>query len=167
MKGEWEPDVMHELISRLNNKSVFWEVGGGWGYFSNALAPFVHEVYAFEAIEQRAKQIRKSAERNENSNLYVICDRVDENIDLNDLKYPDVALVDIEGYEYEFLNQNKELLSNDITFIIELHDQNFTIHERWSPDFNKSGVKRILKQHSYNITSLSHDHIIAVPSSLE
>ena len=88
---------------------------------------------------------------------------VNEDISLSELPLPDVVLIDIEGYEFELLNENKWLLNQDIIFIVEVHDEGFIIREEWDPDMDPEGVVELFKRNRYTVNELSHKHILATP----
>jgi hypothetical protein len=166
MRGKWEPEVMNALIQSVEETDTYWEIGSAWGYFAMAIAPYVNEIFAFEAMSERSEKIRKSAMKNGYSNINSINGIVGNNIDLSKYPNPDVVLMDVEGFEYEILSGNEYILDMNTTFIIEIHSNEAYTPEGTNPDVNPDGVISILEKHDYSISKLddgSNYHILASP----
>jgi precorrin-6B methylase 2 len=153
IRGEYETEVVDLLADEASPTTTFWEVGGGWGYFSLALADQVQRVTAFEADFGRAQLIRKSSQRNQYSHFEVIQEKVGESNPLDDYQEPDLVLMDIEGWEYAALNSSPQLIEHSPTFVIELHDtEQLYMNE---PDVKPNETVELLEEHGYSVEKIS------------
>lgn len=163
IRGQYEPEVIKKLVTYVDPSMEFWEVGGGWGYHSLALAPVVDNVVAFEAEKQRAVQIRESAHRNQYENVEVVQGTVGTEISLDEFSCPDVVLLDVVGWEVEVLQRSPELLRSGPLWIVEIHEPGVQGVER---GIDPEEVYNIFEQHGYEVGELSRRkpgnfHIVA------
>ena len=166
IRGRYETKVTTELVSRIDKETEFWEVGGGWGYHSLALAPLLSHATAFEANEQRAEQIILSAELNGYKNVDVVQGLVGNDISLDNHsspKPPDIILLDVEGQELDVLEDSPETLAAEPLWVVEIHEPGVPgIHHGVSAE----SVFDIFEEHGYKVSKLSQRkpgnfHVIA------
>jgi hypothetical protein len=164
IRGAYEPEVHDRLEAELSAAETFWEVGAAWGYFSCYAAQRCESVTAFEMQSELAGYIEDSAERNGLDNITVVEGAVGDDVDLTAFDPPDIALVDIEGWEYEMFAQYPELLDGSTTWIIEIHeDSSYTVGE---PTIDPAGVLKMLENAGYVIEEVdsrmdTNYHILA------
>ena len=121
-RGTYEPHVMEFLDDHVDSDTVFWEIGAAWGYFSIAVASVATAVVAFEREEERAAKIEASMEVNGLQNVISKSEKVDGTSEFTSYPEPNICLVDIEGWEYSFLERFLPSHSRDMTWIVEIHD---------------------------------------------
>jgi FkbM family methyltransferase len=63
-EGDYELAVQQVLADRLMPGAVFYDVGGGFGFYSSLAARLGAQVFAFEPDEENAKSLRRHAELN-------------------------------------------------------------------------------------------------------
>jgi len=63
-EGDYELAVQQFLVDRLMPGAVFYDVGGGFGFYSSLAARLGAQVFAFEPDEENAKSLRHHAELN-------------------------------------------------------------------------------------------------------
>lgn len=166
-RGVYEPHVMDFLAETIDEETVFWEVGAGWGYFSNAVASIADTVIAFEMRNERAIMIETSAIRNGHDNIHVVPGRIDRGVDVSRHPLPNVCLVDIEGWEFVFLNSFLSDHSASTTWIVEVHDE---VVDCPTGDSVRA-IRGLFEDHGY-VTELlnpytSHNpHVVARPRCL-
>ena len=126
MLGEYEADVLRRIYDVLHReKNVFIDIGAADGYYAIgvAFARLSETVYAFEISEDGREQLRFNASRN--SCLEKI--HIEGEADYSSLKNivqnnkTGLVLIDIEGSEYDLLNDDILALMSGYKFIIELH----------------------------------------------
>lgn len=164
INGVYEPEVHDAISQELTDTSSFWEVGAAWGYFSLWSASVCEKVTSFEIQKQRADYMKKSLKKNEFSNVTVVEGTVGDSVDLSDYEPPNIALIDIEGWEYEMLSNTPTILENNTTFVIEVHENSsYTVGD---PEINPEGVIKLLRENGYKINQIANRgdenyHIIA------
>lgn len=166
--GKYENDVLKTIQDEISEDSIFWEIGAAWGYFSLSLAPLCDSVVVFEASKERINQISRSISANGYDNIDIIQGRVDQEIDFSKLQPPNVILMDIEGWEYEVLQNLWSVLEAKPVLVIEIHER--ADYAPGSPEINPNGVYSILDNYGYEITEISERteynwHILATPES--
>lgn len=164
INGEYEDDIMEFLTDEITDSDVFWEVGGGWGYFSLAMAEVAERVVAFEADPERVGYIKRSIKKNGYSNVEIIQTIIGKNNSLDEYLPVDVVLMDIEGWEYEALHFSPQLIDSRPTFVIELHDTEKLYMDE--PDVKPADTIKLLEENGYSIQVLSERtegnyHVIA------
>ncbi len=150
--GEYETEVVEELIANLDEQDDFWEVGAGWGYHSLLLSESINRAVAFDPDESRTELLRRSIDRNDFDNISIVEESVlslDDYVD--QFGTPNVVLMDIDGWEYEVLPSSEELLNTDCTWIIELHhDVDVQAAEGRSPE----EIEDLFQDYGYNVTRI-------------
>lgn len=122
--GEYKKHVTDVLISILDKDDVVWDIGAQFGYHTFTCAQKAKSVYAVEALESNCENIRRSINKNQKSNITVFQGTVGKDFELYDLKkmteYPDLIIIDIEGYEYKVL-ENINISAWRSQWLIEVH----------------------------------------------
>ena len=144
--GTYEENIVKYILSiRAKNKELFVDIGAGDGYFviGFTLSGLFENIYAFEISHEGREIIKK----NEIKNNCLENIKIMKKADLNSLKEIEnkfsngVVLIDIEGAEYDLLNEDILFLLRKFHLIIEMHP--FLIRNN---DFkNKELMKRIKK----------------------
>lgn len=126
--GFYEAEVLSTLVNIDKSRyRYFVDLGAADGYYAIgcAYSKLFLDSYAFEMSNQGQKVIRQNAELNSVSDRVHIFGYADENFDQ---KIPDVALaqtivlIDIEGGEFDLLNEPLLQKLNKSMLIIELHE---------------------------------------------
>ncbi len=129
--GLYEKEVQDEIINIQNSKykkRFFVNIGAGEGYhLTGALKTKVFEYGIGYEIDKSAKKLLKDNMNNNNIDEYHLFDKAEKNFlenkifkekNLNDCLF----LIDIEGDEFEILNNdNLKRLENSV-LIVEIHD---------------------------------------------
>ncbi len=124
--GVYEDHIMNELIKfSKQNDSVFIDIGAADGYFAvgAAYSGLFKKVYAFEIEEKGRESLNKNAKSNLcDKNILIKSEANFEGLkDIINVHKRAVVLIDIEGDEFNLLNdQTLKLLSN-CNIIVELH----------------------------------------------
>ena len=124
--GTYEQPVLNQLIqfSKQNN-NAFIDIGAGDGYFSNGMgyANFFKKIYAFEINQNSQENIKENARANNCINRINIFGEANYIIlkDIINNHKTVVVKIDIEGREFEFLNEEVLNLLSKSFVVIELH----------------------------------------------
>jgi len=151
LNGEYEPKVAAELASAADSSDV-WIIGGGFGYHATATCQVAQSVTIFEADSKRVSIIRDVLARNGVDNATVVEGIVGDSISLNNFSPPDVALMDIEGWELDALKAGEQTVSQVPHWIIEIHESGIAGVER-AVDGDR--VKRFLESKGFVASELS------------
>lgn len=176
--GEFETEVARTLVDHWDEETTFWEVGSGWGYHSLSAAPIVDRVVAFDPDGDRTSLLERSIETNGFDNVSVVSEAVDSLDDyLPEHSYPDVVLMDIDGWEYDVLPMSTELLAAGPVWIVEVHhDVDVPPARRSDPEdvtalFERHGytVERIREHYQRDLRGneldeLNTHHVLAYPT---
>lgn len=164
IEGVYESEILQVLKQEVTANTSFWEVGGGWGYFSLALASIAKKVTIFESDPSRTKKIRRSINANGYSNIEIVCSKIGKFDSLDNYECPNLILMDIEGWEFAALKSAPYLLDEGPTLIVELHNTEDLYMDE--PDAKPKHTVSLLEKYGYRITKLSQRkkgnyHIIA------
>ena len=128
--GLYEEEVLHFVVSNLNSKSVFINIGAGDGYYLiGILNNFsIQSAVVFEANPESLKNIQQG----------VALNKITKSIDYYGMASQDfvqriratglddfnkaVILIDIEGNEYEILEKNNLIALKGALIVVELHE---------------------------------------------
>jgi precorrin-6B methylase 2 len=114
------------LVDVVSENTTFWEIGAKRGYFSLSLAPLVRDVVAVDATKRDLEALEEASVRNGYDNISTHHTLLQEGADLDEIVdlygVPDVALMDIEGWEEAVLQGADEFLAAKPTMVIEVHD---------------------------------------------
>lgn len=150
--GEYETEVAEKLIQLWDEETNFWEVGAGWGYHSLSAASTVDKVVGFDPDTRRTDLLRKSCEENGFENISIVTDEVaslDDYVD--EFGYPDLVLIDIDGWEYDVIPSSPRLLDHGCTWIVELH------HDVDAPPAQDSvpeDIENLFEEHGYTVETI-------------
>lgn len=166
MEGTYELPIMQELDRRTDGKTIFYEVGGGFGYFSIALASKVRRVYTFDKEGHNLKRVERSARKNGFDNVETVRGTVGEDVNLEKYERPDVILMDIEGWEYKTLKSVPNLLDTDLVWIVEIHDPRSD--DRYPDHNDPDKIVTMFEENGFTISEIyrrnsSNYHILAEP----
>jgi len=116
IEGKWEPHCSSAIRSLMRDSDNVLQLGSAWGYFTLLMKSMQNQnayIYAVEAENERAEQLKKNFKKNNFKNwkvmnLFVTKDK-GENLSFNDLlnhldKKIDFLFSDIEGYELDILD---------------------------------------------------------------
>jgi hypothetical protein len=147
--GEYETEVVEKLVACWDEQTKFWEVGAGWGYHSLSAAHIVDQVVAFDPDTKRTDLLRRSCEENEFENISIVTDQVDSLDNYTDtFEYPDIILMDIDGWEYDVIPNSPGILEYGCTWIIELHhDVDVPPAQNSTPE----QIENLFKEHGYTV----------------
>lgn len=180
IEGKHEKKVFQKLIELSNSDTSFWEVGAWRGYFSLALARRVESVVGFETRDHPISKFNEAAERNGFDNIRTVQDLV-KSLDpyLEEYGTPDLVLLDIEGWEFEVLNNSPTFLDAQPAIVVEVHEESGwskgkVVNPRGNtetvaqPDLNPEGVKRLLRESGYKLERIqsrreTNYHLLATP----
>lgn len=125
--GQYERDVVDELVSLLGERenSVFVDIGAADGYYAVGVAhaKLAQIVFAFEISQKGREVIQETATANSclpklrihgEADLYALKSIIETHDSV-------VALIDIEGAEYELLTDEMLSLLKGSKLIVELH----------------------------------------------
>lgn len=154
IRGEYEPDVTQHLLSLVDESTVFWEVGGRYGYHTNCIAPLADRVVVFEADPDAVSKLQESVGRNGYGNVRVVEGTVGGDISLDSFPAPDVVLMDIEGWEQHVLESIEAPFQAGAAFIVELHE-NGVVDGRTS---EKTAVVGRFEEFGYTTETISTRH---------
>jgi hypothetical protein len=171
LSGDYESEVLSKIIEEVDNKTVFWQVGARFGYFSMAIADYVESVLAIEPLSKNIECIEKSIDANGYNNVRTFQTYINDKTTLDDIvsnySYPDVVVMDIEGWELKALQNSDTLVNSDVTLIIEVHRRPLpgTQPPNFSPN-NEKKVRDLLTKQGYNISfiedkEMDNYHIVA------
>ena len=124
--GVYEEHILNQLIkfSKIDD-TVFINIGAADGYFAigAAYSGLFKKVYAFEIQEEGRKILNENAKVNNcDKNILIKSEaNFDTLKDLIDIHKSAVVLIDIEGGEFNLLNDETLKLLRDCNIIIELH----------------------------------------------
>jgi precorrin-6B methylase 2 len=159
--GTYEPPIQQWLGEVVDTGDVFWEIGARFGYYSVGLAQLADSVVAFEGNDKWASYVHKSAEHNDLNNVDVVTGFVGDDARLDDFNSPDVALMDIDGGEYDALDTAHETIQSGTTWIIEA---NHTV------DHHPNEIESLFRKEGYSIDRSNYPsrsdsyHILATPN---
>ena len=145
--GLYEKEIIEILLNTSKERSVFIDIGAADGYYavSSVKNYFFNRSYCFE-IEQKGRSVIR-----QNSILNGVAEKVIIFGEANRkslLKIPkadisnSVVLIDIEGFEFDFLDTNILNILKKSICIIELHD--------WFFEDGKKRLKELRKRASKN-----------------
>jgi hypothetical protein len=120
IKGEFEVAVCRALANESIESDVF-VVGGGFGYHTVAVSQVAKSVTVFEFDQKKIKKLREIFKKNNISNVDIVEGKVGDTIPLDDYPSPDVALIDIEGWELKALNTVSDSIQQTEYWIVEVH----------------------------------------------
>ena len=140
-RGDYEPETTKLFNKEISNAKVFWDFGSNVGYYSILAAQRGITTYAFEIMNELAKELSKHS-KNNNLNIKVFnipIGRKNQTISYSDgytsstkkaisidelsCGIPDLIKMDIEGGEYDAICGGENLLRNHSPkLIIELND---------------------------------------------
>ena len=127
--GTYEQPVVNQLIQfGKQNNSVFIDIGAGDGYYSVGMAysNFFKKIYTFEIDHNSQERIKKNAQTNNCIDKINILGEANyfslKNI-INNHK-TSVVKIDIEGSEFELLNEEVLILLSKSFIVVELHPLN-------------------------------------------
>jgi hypothetical protein len=154
--GEYETEI-GEKISEIHDENTdYWEVGVGWGYHSLSIADTVNQVIGFDPDTRRTDLFRKSCNKNNFENISLVTDEVDS-LDsyLDEFGYPDVVLIDIDGWEYDVIPNSPKLLDHGCKWIVEIHhDVDVPPAEEGSP----GDIEERFEEYGYNVETIREHH---------
>jgi hypothetical protein len=180
INGKHEHNVFKRLIEFSDGNTNFWEIGAWRGYFSLVLASRIKSVVSFEAREHPLSKLKQAAERNKLENVQTVQDLV-KSLDpyLEEYGTPDLVLLDIEGWEFEVLNNSPTFLDAQPVIIVEVHEESGwskgkVVNPRGNtetvaqPDLSPEGVKRLLRESGYKLERIqsrreTNYHLLATP----
>ena len=145
--GLYEKEIIEILLNTSKERSVFIDIGAADGYYAVASvkAYFFNRSYCFE-IEQKGRSvIRQNSILNGVAKKVIIFGEANKK---SLLKIPkedisnSVVLIDIEGFEFDFLDTNILNILKKSICIIELHD--------WFFEDGKKRLKELRKRASKN-----------------
>ncbi|MEP4038503.1 hypothetical protein [Pseudophaeobacter sp.] len=125
--GLYEKEILDALSELSKSKSVFIDVGAADGYYGVATVSqgLFKKSYCFEIEEQGRNVIRENAILNNVPDDVVIFGEADKTslstIPVTEIQ-DSVALIDIEGFEFDFLDDSVLKIFENTVCIIELHD---------------------------------------------
>tara|TARA_R110000850_G_scaffold193676_4_gene320394 strand:- start:1463 stop:2287 length:825 start_codon:yes stop_codon:yes gene_type:complete len=125
--GLYEKEIMDILVDLSPSKSVFIDVGAADGYYGVATVSqsIFEKSYCFEIEEQGRRVIKENAILNGVQDKVVIFEEANKTslatIPPEDIANS-VALIDIEGFEFDFLDHGVLETFKNTVCIIELHD---------------------------------------------
>ena len=145
--GLYEKEIIEILLNTSKERSVFIDIGAADGYYavSSVKNYFFNRSYCFE-IEQKGRSVIR-----QNSILNGVAEKVIIFGEANRkslLKIPkadisnSVVLIDIEGFEFDFLDTNILNILKESICIIELHD--------WFFEDGKKRLEELRKRASKN-----------------
>ncbi|MCB1972231.1 MAG: FkbM family methyltransferase [Geminicoccaceae bacterium] len=125
--GLYERDVLEELVRALRRRSLFIDIGAGDGYFAVGLLATGHALscLCFEASMEGRAVIAECARANGVTERIRIDGAADRRtlIDIEDRILADsVVLIDIEGEEFELLDDIALERLREAVVVVELHD---------------------------------------------
>ena len=144
--GLYEKEIIEILLNTSKERSVFIDIGAADGYYavSSVKNYFFNRSYCFE-IEQKGRSVIR-----QNSILNGVAEKVIIFGEANRkslLKIPkadisnSVVLIDIEGFEFDFLDTNILNILKESICIIELHDWLFKDGKKRLEELRKRASK--------------------------
>ncbi|WP_375698165.1 hypothetical protein [Pseudophaeobacter sp. TrK17] len=144
--GLYEKEIVNMLQDLSKTKNVFIDVGAADGYYGVATVSqkIFEKSYCFEIEAQGRAVIKENANLNGVSNKVTIFEEAKltslAKIPAEDIKNS-VALIDIEGFEFDFLDDTVlEILKNTVC-IIELHDWFYDDGDQRLADLKRRAAK--------------------------
>ena len=145
--GLYEKEIIEILLNTSKERSVFIDIGAADGYYAVASVKnyFFDRSYCFE-IEQKGRSVIR-----QNSILNGVAEKVIIFGEANRkslLKIPkadisnSVVLIDIEGFEFDFLDTNILNILKESVCIIELHDWYFEDGKKRLEELRKRASKK-------------------------
>lgn len=169
IRGSYEPDVVAALTSRLSGGMHAWDVGAGWGYFTQLIAATGASVTAFEVEADRCAVVEEGARRNGWADRVRVVERlVDGDLDADEFGAPDLVKVDIEGWEYVAIEALLGELPAEPVWIVEIHEPSRAAEA--VPARPGSAVVDLFESAGYSVSSLPRRseeiyHVVAEPAS--
>lgn len=126
--GQYEPVLTNEIYECLDSKSVFFDVGSYFGYYTqiaSAAGVDSDNIYAFEANPLRCKILSKC-----NDDIHIVNSQVGSNnseLSIDSFANrqetsPDIIKIDVDGYEYDVVKGIESILTNtNIRVYVEIH----------------------------------------------
>lgn len=167
--GLYEKEIVDMLQELSNNKSVFIDVGAADGYYGVATVSqnIFEKSYCFEIEEQGRSVIKENAILNGVCDTVVIFEEANKaslaEIPSEDIKNA-VALIDIEGFEFDFLEHSVLEVFKNTVCIIELHDWLFEDGDQRLADLKKRASKHF-DVGEFKASSRDTSHIIELDQS--
>jgi tRNA G37 N-methylase Trm5 len=139
-------------------------VGARWGYYSFPAAELGADVFAFEKIPEQVACLKKTKQHNSFDNVTIVEGMAADDYSLDEFPTPDLAVIDVEGREYELLKNAPLLLESELTLIIELHGGSMSADKKMGK--SPEAVKELLKKSGFTLSVLErrgkeHYHILA------
>jgi len=162
--GLYEKEIVDMLQGLSKTKNVFIDVGAADGYYGVATVSqkIFEKSYCFE-IEAQGRTVIK-----ENANLNGVSDKVTifeeakitslAKIPAEDIKNS-VALIDIEGFEFDFLDDSVLEIFKNTVCIIELHDWFYEDGDQRLADLKRRTTK-YFDVSEFKSTSRDTSHIV-------
>ena len=124
--GEYERNVVDELIKNANKYENFIDIGAADGFFALGIlrATSIKHAYCFEISEKGRETIGRLSKINKYEDFITIFGEAnsEELLKLMSSVKEALILCDIEGYEFELFDDNVLSTLRHCTIIIELHD---------------------------------------------
>ena len=145
--GLYEKEIIEILLNTSKERSVFIDIGAADGYYAVASVKnyFFNRSYCFE-IEQKGRSvIRQNSILNGVAKKVIIFGEANKK---SLLKIPkedisnSVVLIDIEGFEFDFLDTNILNILKKSICIIELHDWFFEDGKKRLKELRKRASKK-------------------------
>ena len=124
--GTYEENIVNYIINKREiNKELFVEIGAGDGYFvvGFSFSEIFKNVYAFEISDEGRKIIKNNAIRNNCIDKIEIFKEANYTslLEIERKFSGGIILIDIEGAEYDLLNEKILSLLRKFHLIIEMH----------------------------------------------
>ena len=124
--GEYERNVVDELIKNSHSYDNFIDIGVADGFFAMGLlrATSMKHAYCFEISEKGRETIDRLSKTNKlQDNITILGEANHEAlIELMSSVQDALILCDVEGYEFELFNETILSMLQSCTVVIELHD---------------------------------------------
>jgi len=137
-------------MDRIDGGSVFWEAGARWGYYSFPAAELGADVFAFEKIPEQVACLQKTKQHNSFDNVTIVEGMAGDDYSLDEFTTPDLAVIDVEGREYELLKNAPDLLESEANLIIELYGN--TVSPQKKLGRSPEAVKELLKESGFTLS---------------
>lgn len=124
--GTYEENIVNYIINKREiNKELFVEIGAGDGYFvvGFSFSEMFNNIYAFEISDEGRKIIKNNAIRNNCLNKLKIIKEANyaSLLEIERKFSGGIILIDIEGAEYDLLNEKILSLLSQFHLVVEMH----------------------------------------------
>jgi len=165
LEGSYEQPVAERVVQMVETTDRVLEIGSQFGYFTMIFSQLSRSVTAIDAIKENINYVRKSAERNNFENIYTSHRSVgspEQLLVVSDRRFFDILFFDIEGYEFEILNESVIKEIDPHTAIIEIHHQD-GLSDASIPDDPLEKMTQLWERCGYNTELIDHrqEHMIA------